>query len=119
MTQVMDNGVVRDATAEEEAEIAARASVMPTVDDYRAAIQAMLDTKAKERRYYDIQSACTYSTSTNPTFKAEASVCVAWRDAVWATAYATLDQVNAGAIPQPTIAEMLAMLPTMTWPGVA
>lgn len=89
----------------------------PAVPDYVTAIQAMLDTKVQERRYYNILSACTYATDTNPTFKAEGQACVEWRGAVWAKAYATLDEVTAGTIPQPTIDELLATLPTMTWPS--
>lgn len=90
--------------------------VPPDVPDYVTAIQAMLDTKVQERRYYNILSACSYAPSTNPTFRAEANTCLAWRDAVWAQAYAVLDQVNAGTLAQPTVDELLAMLPTMTWP---
>lgn len=87
-----------------------------TVDDYRAAIQKMLDEKVKERRYYDILNACSYATSTNATFKAEALACVAWRDAVWAKAYEALDLVQSGQALQPTIPGLLAMMPTLTWP---
>lgn len=93
------------------------AAPMPTVEEYTAAVQTMLDTKAQERRYYDILSASTYATSTNAIFKAEALACLAWRDAVWAKAYSVLDQVQAGHIAQPTIPELLAMLPTMEWPN--
>lgn len=89
----------------------------PAVAQYVVAVQAMLDTKVQERRYYNILSACTYSTSTNATFKAEAAACMAWRDAVWAKAYAVLDDVNAGALAQPTIPELLAMLPALEWPN--
>lgn len=103
--------IVRDLTAEE---IAASS---PTVPDYTVAIQSMLDAKATERRYYNILSACTYATSTNEAFKAEALACLSWRDAVWATAYGVLDQVEAGTLAQPTIPQLLAMLPTMAWPA--
>lgn len=89
-----------------------------TVDDYRAAIQKMLDDKVSERRYYDILNACSYANSTNPTFKAEALACVAWRDAVWAKAYEALDLVQSGAALQPTIPGLLAMMPALTWPAV-
>jgi hypothetical protein len=91
---------------------------MPTEREYVAAVQAVLDAKAQERRYYDMLSASTYATSTNATFKAEALACLAWRDAVWAKAYSLLDEVQAGHIAQPTIPELLAMLPTMEWPDV-
>jgi hypothetical protein len=89
---------------------------MPTEGQYVDAIQSMLDAKVGERRYLGIISACSYAASTNATFKAEADACLAWRDAVWLKAYQVLDQVTAGTIPQPTIPELLAMLPTMTWP---
>jgi hypothetical protein len=89
---------------------------MPTEAQYVGAIQSMLDAKVAERRYLGIISACSYAASTNATFKAEADACLAWRDAVWLKAYQVLDQVTAGTLAQPTIPDLLAMLPTMTWP---
>lgn len=89
---------------------------LPTEQDYVVAIQGMLDAKARERRYYGMQSAATYSDSANTKFKTEAVALKAWRDEVWDTAYAKFDQVTAGTIPQPTIPELLAMLPTFIWP---
>lgn len=93
------------------------ADPVPTVADYTVAIQAMLDTKVLERRYYNILSACTYATSTNATFNAEGQACVSWRDAVWAKAYDVLAQVEAKTLEQPTVPELLAMLPILTWPA--
>jgi hypothetical protein len=95
----------------------ADAPALPTVAEYRAAIQAMLDTKAQERNYDGILSACTYATSTVPRFQAEGQACVAWRDAVWSTAYALMAQVEAGELAQPTLAGILALLPPMAWPA--
>lgn len=89
----------------------------PTVPEYVAAVQAMLDAKAQERRYDSILSACTYATSTQPKFQAEGQACVAWRDAVWARCYELMDEVEAGTLPQPTIPELVAMLPAMEWPA--
>ena len=90
--------------------------VPPTVPEYIAAIQIRLDDKARERNYDSILSACTYVTSTVPKFQAEGQACVEWRDAVWAQSYALMAQVQGGEIAQPTIPELLAMLPTMEWP---
>jgi hypothetical protein len=90
---------------------------IPTVAEYTAAIQAMLDTKARERNYDGILSACTYATSTVPRFQAEGQACVAWRDAVWSTAYDLMAQVEAGQLAQPTLAGLLALLPPMAWPA--
>lgn len=89
---------------------------MPTVPEYVAAVQAMLDAKAKERMYDGILSACTYATSLNPKFQAEGQACVEWRDLVWAKCYELMDEVEAGTLPQPTIAGLLVMLPKMDWP---
>jgi hypothetical protein len=88
----------------------------PAVPDYVTAVQLMLDTKAQERRYDNILSACTYAASTQPKFQAEGLACVAWRDAVWAKCYELMGQVDSGELPQPTVSELLAMLPTMDWP---
>ena len=107
-----NTAVYRDASPEEEA--AQRA--VPSVPQYVAAVQAMLDAKAQERMYDGILSACTYATSLNPKFQAEGQTCVEWRDAVWARCYELMDDVESGALPQPTIEGLLGMLPQMEWP---
>lgn len=89
----------------------------PTEHDYVMAVQGVLDSKAQERRYDNILSACSYGTSTVPTFAAEGQACVAWRDAVWAQCYSDLAKVQAGEMAQPTIEDFLASLPTLTWPA--
>jgi hypothetical protein len=88
----------------------------PEVPDYVAAVQGMLDAKARERRYDNILSACTYVTSTQPKFQAEGQACVAWRDAIWSRCYELMDQVSSGELSQPTVEDLLTMLPTMEWP---
>lgn len=87
-----------------------------TQADYQGAVQALLDDKAKERKYDGILSLCTYVTSTNPGFAAEGQAGVAWRDASWAKCYEVLTAVGAGTRTQPTVAELLAELPAMAWP---
>lgn len=86
------------------------------VPDYVTAVQAMMDAKAQERRYDNILSACTYATSTQAKFQAEGQACVAWRDAVWSKCYELMADVDSGTLAQPTIDELLAMLPAMEWP---
>lgn len=83
---------------------------------YTAAAQALLDRAAQERGYDGVLSLCSYATSTNPRFAAEAAAGVAWRDAVWARGYEVLAQVEAGEMAPPTQDEFLAMLPTIVWP---
>lgn len=77
----------------------------------------MLDAKAQERRYDGAVSISTYVNSTNPQWAAEASAFVAWRDAVWAYAYAELAKVGLGQRPQPSVDEFLGELPVMVWPA--
>lgn len=88
-----------------------------TIEDYKREVQAVLDAKAKEREYDGILSLVSYATSTNPTFAAEGQAGVTWRDGAWSTCYALLGQWEAGQIPQPTIAKVLAALPAMNWPA--
>ncbi|MBE0532760.1 MAG: hypothetical protein IH626_18200 [Rhodospirillales bacterium] len=83
---------------------------------FTAAIQERLDAFARTRLYDGIQSACTYAASDNPAFAAEGRRCLALRDETWAAAYALLDAVLAGARPAPTLDEMWAELPALTWP---
>jgi hypothetical protein len=89
--------------------------VQPTVEEYTVAVQAHLDTKAQERNYDSILSACTYATSTNAKFQAEGQACVSWRDACWSHCYQAMAAVQAATRTAPTIAELVAELPVLTW----
>lgn len=85
-----------------------------TIEVMRAAIQAHMDTAAKGYGYDDIKAAVTYADEPAvPKFQAEGRAFRAWRSLVWAHAYGVLDQVKAGAITQPTEAEMIAGLPKL------
>lgn len=88
-----------------------------TVDDYRRAIQAHVDATAQSQNYDSGVTCSSYVNSTNPVWAAQATAFVAWRDAVWACAYAELDKVQAGEREQPSVAEIIAELPAMIWPG--
>lgn len=87
-----------------------------TLDDFRRAIQVVVDDKARERRYDNGNSLASYVNSTVEDWAAEATAFVAWRDQVWAYAYAALADVEAGNRETPTIPELLGELPTLTWP---
>lgn len=84
--------------------------------EFSTAIQSRLDAFAQTRNYDGILSACTYASSTVTKFKAEGQYCVDARDNTWATCYTILAQVEAGTIPMPTLDEVLAQLPVLTWP---
>ena len=87
------------------------------VAQYTAAVQKRLDDFARTRNYDNIMSAATYATSTVPKFKAEGQYCVEARDATWAKCYEVLAAVEAGSRPMPTLEELLAELPVLTWPN--
>jgi hypothetical protein len=103
-------------------EVAAGTAVLlpaapPSVDQYTTAVQTWLDDTAEERNYDHILSACSYVTSTNPLFQAEGQACVAWRDAVWASCYQIMGNVQAGNRAAPaTTEDLIAELPTIVWP---
>jgi hypothetical protein len=79
---------------------------------YNGAVQAMLDAYAQSMRYDSMLSMSTYVNSSNAQFKAESTAALAWRDAVWASAYTTLAAVQAGTQPMPaSVAAFLATLP--------
>lgn len=80
------------------------------------AVQSHLDSTARTHGYEGILSACTYATDTHPPFQAEGQACVNWRGAVWSMCYAIMAEVQAGAMPVPTEAELISMLPAMVWP---
>lgn len=84
---------------------------------YTAAVQAHLDAFAQTRNYDGILSAATYATSTVPKFKAEGQYAVEARDATWAKCYEVLAEVEVGTRPTPTLDELLAEMPVLTWPN--
>lgn len=87
----------------------------PTVEEYRAAVQAHVDAAAVARLYDSGVSLASYIGSTNPIWAAEAAAFVAWRDEVWAAVY------TLWAAP-PTygdlsIEALIDSLPPITWPS--
>jgi hypothetical protein len=84
------------------------------------AVQQRLDDFAKTRAYFGILSCCTYATSTNATFAAEAQYCVEKRDETWAKVYAIEKAVEAGKRPMPSgYGDIEAELPALTWPATS
>jgi len=80
------------------------------------AVQQHLDSKARERNYDGILSACSYVSSTNIQFAAEAQACVEWRDACWAGCYEVMTAVKLGTREIPTSEELVEALPVLEWP---
>lgn len=83
------------------------------------AVQSYLDSKAQERNYDNIHTACTYINSSDPIFASEASALLLWRDKVWRECYSILDDVKAGRRQIPSVSELLTELPAFSWPDEA
>ena len=79
------------------------------------AIQLYMDTKAIEKGYDSILSACTYASFTNP-FQTEGQAFVEWRGNVWAYCYQVLANVQSGSRIEPTIDELIIELPKLVLP---
>ena len=79
-------------------------------------VQEHLDSKAQERNYDNIHTACTYINSSDSVFASEAYALLLWRDKVWRECYYILDDVKAGRRPIPSVSELLAELPVFSWP---
>lgn len=115
--------LTRDCTPEEIAEIDARkaaaaaSAAAETEARYSAAVQDRLDAFARARGYDSILSACTYATSTVPRFAADAARAVSLRDETWDSCYSILADVEAGQRAVPTLDELIAELPELTWPA--
>lgn len=78
-------------------------------------IQKMLDNIAKERLYDDAFSLVSYTTSTDPKFKAEAEKFNAYRDSCWRISWQIFDDYKAGNRPMPTYQEVMSELPEFSW----
>lgn len=87
------------------------------IAQYTTGVQKHLDDFARARNYDGILSAATYATSAVPKFKAEGQYAVEARDATWAKCYEILAAVEGGTRPMPTMEELIAELPVLTWPN--
>lgn len=85
--------------------------------DYQRAVETKIEAVARERLYSNAVSFASYAASTNPTWQAEATTFIAWRDSVWEYAYAQLALVQAGEQAPPSSVEaFIADLPAIVWP---
>lgn len=82
---------------------------------YENAVQAHLDATAQTRGYDNTYTCLSYLNSTDEIWKRESNAFNVWRDSVWRKAHEILDAVMCGAIPRPTVEEVIAQLPTIVW----
>lgn len=88
----------------------------PSVDDYKLAIQAHIDAVARAKDYDSGVSLAGYKGSLVEAYDDDADAFTTWRDPLWLTVFGILADVQSGAIPQPTIPELIEMLPAPPWP---
>lgn len=89
------------------------------IKGYEDAIQAYLDQTAQSRDYDNTYTCLSYLSSTDETWNREAHTFNAWRDQVWRKCHEILNAVMAGTIAQPTVDELIAMLPVIDWNDAA
>ena len=89
-----------------------QAAIVATLTD---AVQQHLDSKAREKNYDDIVSACSYAAVPND-FQAESQAYLTWRAACWKKCYQIMAEVQAQSRAIPTKAELLAELPLLVLP---
>lgn len=81
------------------------------ISQYEWEVQKHIDAFAKTWGYDSLLSAATYTASGIPKFRNEAIELVAWRDAVWVSAAATLQAVQGGGAMPESVAAFIATLP--------
>lgn len=87
----------------------------PESSDYQRAIDAYIDAAATAKSYASGVSCASYVKSTNVQWASEAETFIAWRDAVWAYAYAELDKVLTGKREAPSVSGFIEELPAIRW----
>ena len=88
----------------------------PTLADYSAAIQTIIEATAQARGYDSSISLISYATSSNPQWAAEAKAFAAWRDQIWTYVYTQLAAVQSGQRAQPSAYALVAEIPAISWP---
>ena len=84
-------------------------------ESFISVIQNLLDSKAKERNYDNIVSACSYAGYPN-IFRAEGEAYGTWRALCWQTGYQILADVEIGTRAMPTVEEVLVEMPELVLP---
>jgi hypothetical protein len=82
-------------------------------EHFELLVNTLLAEKAKEYRYYNIETACSYASAPNP-FQVESQAFVTWRGLVWKKVYEIQIDVESGNRAIPTDEEFLNELPELT-----
>ncbi len=90
--------------------------IQKNMEDAVKSLDLLIDNKAKARGYDSTLSICTYLTSTNEQWAAEAKAFIEWRDAVWTRALKAKDDILSKSRTAPTQEEFIQELPELVWP---
>ena len=100
---------------EEDHEVEHEKTDDEVIKEIQIAVQFLLDSKAHEKLYDNGFAIASYANSTIESFRNEALLFIAWRDACWAKCYEILGQYQSGQITRPDTTYVLERLPTLTW----
>jgi hypothetical protein len=116
------NGVEVDMTQADIDEYNARQSEWESSKNdrlqvqYGEALQAHIDTTARDKDYDNGYACASYANSTNQQWQAEAQDFIRWRDMCWQYAIEQLALLAAGHRDIVTLDEFINELPAMVWP---
>lgn len=79
-------------------------------------LASFIDSVAQQKQYGTAASCATYINSTNTQWKNEATVFIAWRDAVYTYAIAQYTLIENGQRTIPTFTQFQSELPLIVWP---
>lgn len=82
---------------------------------YEDAVQRHIDRVAEKRGYTNGYTCLSYIDSTDQIWKRQANIFNSWRDSVWHKCHEILKQYQSGEIEQPTIRELINLLPKIEW----
>mgnify|MGYP001585451714 CR=1 FL=1 len=83
---------------------------------YKTELEKLLNSVAAQKDYRSQLSIVSYTSSSNPQWKAEADSFIDWRDALYSYALQVMDNVLNGNIPAPTLEDFLQGAPVIVWP---
>lgn len=84
----------------------------PSLEEYKTAVQSLLDSTAQSMNYDDIKSAVTYADEPSvPKFQDEGKRLRAWRSLVWEECYSIMEQVDAKELDAPSVQTLIDLLP--------
>lgn len=108
----LGNAVERNLNPAEIASILEN-NTLPSLQDYKSAVQLFMDNKANSFGYDDIKSAVTYAEEPSvPKFQREGKSFRAWRSLCWAYCYEQYSKVQNKERTVPSVLELVLELPS-------